>query len=715
MTLGGRAIRFGWLLAVAWLFALLPVGAARAGGGPENLFLVVNSASWASQSVANHFVELRRLPPSNVFYLDWTGGFETIDSQTFAVKIISPVLDVIEKRGLADQIDYVIYSSDFPYAVDLSKQFSNVKFGDANHPTASLTSATYYWNLVLGGSPLLMDIHSNFYLAPVGPQGVYTRGFRSWYGWGVGGQQFEAGGQPYMLSTMLAFTSGRGTSVDQAIHYLKRSAGADGTRPKGTIYFANGNDKRSSPRSGQFAAAVAELKQLGVHAVIINAALPTNHRDVAGAMIGVATFDWRKTHCTILPGAICESLTSYAGVMSESGGQTPLTEFLRYGAAGSGGTVVEPYNPPEKFPTPQIHVHYARGCTLAEAYYQSIAGPAQMLVVGDPLCRPWARIPTVRTGGLQDGAKLSGAVTIEPTATFPDQSHAHHFELFVDGRRAATALAGEKLAWDSRGEGDGYHEMSVVGVTDSSIETQGRTIVPVTIENAGRTVELTSASKIAQWGQPLAVHVRSAGASQIFLVHNNRVLGRANGAEGEIKFNPQLLGLGPVRLQAVAAPSAPPRSYAFSPPLVVEIEAGSPLPPMTGVPQRLKAGLAVKLPSGKLETVTETRDPKWLAVAGVGRKEAYVVQGYFDVKTTEVYQFQLWHEGDLQVAVDNSKLFSGRQGDYAIERFVSVPLAAGKHRLTLSGTTAGESRLRVLFGGTGTYSISGETFRHPAQ
>ncbi len=388
--------------------------------------------------------------------------------------------------------------------------------------------------------------------------------------------------------------------------------------------------------------------------MVLNGPLPTNRRDVAGAMIGVATFDWRQTHSTILPGAICESLTSYAGVMSESGGQTPLTEFLRYGAAGSSGTVVEPLNPPEKFPTPQIHVHYARGCSLAEAYYQSIAGPAQMLVVGDPLCQPWARIPKVGAGGLQAGAKLSSTVTIEPTATFPDQSRAHRFELFVDGHRAATALAGEKLAWDSRSEGDGYHELAVVAIEDTPIETQGRTIVPVTVDNVGRTVELTGASKTARWDEPLVVQVRSAGASQIFLVHNNRVLGCAVGAEGQIKFNPRGLGLGPVRLQAVAAPSKPPRSYAFSPPLVVEIEPGSPLPPIPGVSQRLAAGLAVKLKGGAIKIVTDTRDPKWLSEAGVGRQEPFVVQGYFDVRTTEVYQFQVWHDGDLQLAVDNT-------------------------------------------------------------
>ena len=56
------------------------LGGARprrwAGGGPENVLLVVNSASWASQAVANQYIRLRHIPAGNVCYLDWNGGFE---------------------------------------------------------------------------------------------------------------------------------------------------------------------------------------------------------------------------------------------------------------------------------------------------------------------------------------------------------------------------------------------------------------------------------------------------------------------------------------------------------------------------------------------------------------------------------------------------------------------------------------------------------------
>ena len=49
----------------------------------------------------------------------------------------------------------------------------------------------------------------------------------------------------------------------------------------------------------------------------------------------------------------------------------------------------------QKFPLPFIHDHYAQGCSLAEAFYQSVWGPYQLLILGDPLTRPFAHFSTV--------------------------------------------------------------------------------------------------------------------------------------------------------------------------------------------------------------------------------------------------------------------------------------------------------------------------------
>ncbi|NQT16133.1 MAG: hypothetical protein HQ582_25475, partial [Planctomycetes bacterium] len=255
---------------------------------------------------------------------------------------------------------------------------------------------------------------------------------------------------------------------------------------------------------------------------------------------------------TILPGAICEHLTSAGGVMSAGASQTPLSEFLRHGAAGASGTVTEPYAIQAKFPTPRVHVHYARGCTLAEAFYQSVSGPYQLLIVGDPLCRPWANVPTVRTEGVQDGATVKGTLKIEPTATIPGDSKVSHFELFVDGATRARCQPGELLELDTTQLADGYHELRVIAHEAGPIASQGRRIVPITTANHGRSIQLTvSPHGTLSAGASLSFSVKSPGSTAIAVMHDTRLLGQIAGEEGQLEIEAEKLGSGPVRLHAV--------------------------------------------------------------------------------------------------------------------------------------------------------------------
>ena len=64
--------------------------------------------------------------------------------------------------------------------------------------------------------------------------------------------------------------------------------------------------------------------------------------------------------------------------------------FLNSGASGSHGTVTEPCNYLEKFPSPQDYFYQARGFNLAECYYLSLVNPYQGLIVGEPLAAPFA-------------------------------------------------------------------------------------------------------------------------------------------------------------------------------------------------------------------------------------------------------------------------------------------------------------------------------------
>jgi hypothetical protein len=200
------------------------------------------------------------------------------------------------------------------------------------------------------------------------------------------------GSPPGRLAMLLGQTSGRGLTIEETIVNLTRSVEADGSNPVGTVYFMASKDQaRTGPRRWAFAAAAQALRQLHVLAEVQEGILPPSDSQVIGAVIGIANFDWPASAAIILPGAWCDHLTSTGGALQAGAGQTPLTAFLKAGAAGAGGTVAEPLNYPFKFPSAFVHVHRVRGLSLVEAVHRTMACPYQYLAVGDPLSRPWTR------------------------------------------------------------------------------------------------------------------------------------------------------------------------------------------------------------------------------------------------------------------------------------------------------------------------------------
>jgi hypothetical protein len=539
-----------------------------AGGGPENVLLIVNASSESSKTIANHYIELRKIPPQNVVYLDWKGSLAGCKGLNFRARILLPAIKVLEDRKLTPQIDYIVYSSDFPWAVDLQSLFPGQVFPKQFAPTASLTGATYLTPFVTSNNPALVEPNINWYVpGPIEPNqlkcqqlvNVPSRGFRARYLWDDGGKRTNDAktGQRYLLSTMLGVTSGRGNSVEEVLSCLRRAVQADGTRPRGTIYFMANQGKRSRPRDQCYAAVAAQIQALGVRAVVLQGGLPRGANDVMGLMAGLAGFDWSATGNTILPGAICEHLTSLGGVLKANAAHTPLTEFLRHGAAGASGTVREPFDIQAKFPLPSLHLHYVRGCSLAEAFYQSVSGPYQLLIVGDPLCQPWATFPNITVEGVKPGQEVRGSLPITASGTAASGQAILAYDLFVDGRLAARAIPGKTLTLDTTKLSDGYHELRVVGVNVGPIETQGRRVVPITIRNRDTKLEWkVSSVKISAAGKVL-VSVRQPGATAFAIRQNSREVARVQGEAGDVEISAATLGRGPTTLQAFSEGEAP--------------------------------------------------------------------------------------------------------------------------------------------------------------
>ena len=266
-----------------------------------------------------------------------------------------------------------------------------------------------------------------------------------------------------------------------------------------------------------------------------------------------------------MPGALADNFTSFGAIFSrfrppidpktgkKSVYQLNVADFIRHGATAASGTVFEPYSIKQKFPLPSVHVHYANGCTLGESFYQSVQGPYQQLLVGDPLCRPWADIPQVGVEELSALGMLSGKVTLTPAVDEKYATPIKKFELFIDGVLEQQCRPGGTINWDTTLFEDGYHDLRVIATADTPIAVQGRLIRTVGVKNGldviGLRMPKRSISIRDQW---TTVDVTTTRNTEVQLFCNSRKLGTLPDGNGKVRFKTSLLGAGPVSLFATA-------------------------------------------------------------------------------------------------------------------------------------------------------------------
>jgi hypothetical protein len=330
---------------------------------------------------------------------------------------------------------------------------------------------------------------------------------------------------------------------------------------------------RSKVRQDLYGPAVAELRALGLKAEVGNGVVPSGGVNLLGLTPGGDVVRLRGSGSQLQPGSLVDNLTSAGGHLARVNNpnnprqQTRISEYLRLGAAGASGTVIEPMAYPQKFPAPAIHVHYARGASLAEAFYRSVQGPYQLLILGDPLCQPWADIPKVAVDGATEGQFVSKTIQLTPSATVASGG-IHHFDLFVDGKFHETAEDGGSFSLDTTTLDDGYHELRVVAVANTPIETQGRWIAGVIVKNGTDALSITTPTGTRITGPLVTLNATSTADGPIAVFHNGREVGRIPGNQGAIQILTEKLGKGPVTLTARTLGPRPLSSR----PVLLEIE-----------------------------------------------------------------------------------------------------------------------------------------------
>ena len=401
-----------WRRLVSFLLFCAVAARVWAGGSGLNVVVVVNQNSTNSVQLGNYYCEKRQVPPQNVLRTSWTGGNVSWQKSDFQSVILNPLLAMLTARQLRTQTDYVLLSMDFPYRVENGG-------GLGVSGTNSTTSALFYGfkadypPQAIPGSCSLPDASSNAY---AGSECV----FRS---------VAPGSSRTNFLAVMLT-----SSNLDQAKLVIDEAVAGDGTFPTQTVYLAKSSDVFRNLRYPLFDNAVFNTRLRG------NCSVQRTTGDPAysyGAILGLES-GWGNPYVignsTFVPGGLADILTSWSGTLFEYSGQINLLMLLGYGVTGCYGTVIEPCNYLPKFPSPQNYFYQARGFSMAECYYQSVAYPYQGLLVGEPLSAPFALPPAGAWVGLPPNALLSGITNLALQINAADEIHpVQQVDLFVDG------------------------------------------------------------------------------------------------------------------------------------------------------------------------------------------------------------------------------------------------------------------------------------------
>lgn len=380
-----------------------------AGGSGFNVIVVINQNSTNSIQLANAYCEQRCVPPQNVLRINhsWSGGSASCALDEFQNYLLTPLLNLIQANHLTNQIQYVLLSMDIPYEVGWSNGVNSTTstlFYGFKPDTASPVPG--YPSCSLPDNSFNSYVFSELPFADAAPVTAETNSF---------------------LAVMLT-----DTNLATAETTLARGVASDGTLPTPTVYLAKTDDTARNVRFYEFDDAIFETRVHGDYSMIRTNTDSTSFVNALGLETGLANYDLATNE--FVPGAIGDTLTSYAGDLFSVGGQTTALAFLEAGAAGSYGTVIEPCNYPQKFPDPLDYFYQSRGFSLAESYYQSVENPYQGIMVGEPLSAPFAR----RGAGVWQqpaaGAVVSGQTNLQFqfTAASPNLPM-DQVDLFIDG------------------------------------------------------------------------------------------------------------------------------------------------------------------------------------------------------------------------------------------------------------------------------------------
>lgn len=326
---------------VTWLYAnQVPVPRSFRGFERTDIAIVINSEDALSVAVGEYYARARRIPSGNVIKVAFAVGSSEMTPEEF-LRVKAEVDSLVPQSVQAYALAWTA-----PYRVGCMSMTSAFAFGYDQSYCAKNCAATHLSSYFNSSSRIPAS---------------------------------ELGLRPAMMLAGRSFTDIKQT--------IDRGIASDGSFPRGAAYLLMTSDRARSSRSPLYPLVESVAAGLiDIHVVHKDKLVDKN--DVLFYFTGIQRVSGLET-LHFLPGAIADHLTSFGGMLTDSGQMSALN-WLEAGATASYGTVVEPCNFPQKFPHPAIVIgRYVRGETLIEAYWKSVAWPGQGVFIGEPLAAPY--------------------------------------------------------------------------------------------------------------------------------------------------------------------------------------------------------------------------------------------------------------------------------------------------------------------------------------
>lgn len=346
---------------------MLPVPIVQLAPVPEKarVLVVANVASAESVQVAEYYRSRRGLAVGQVVWVNLSTS-ESVSLDEYRTYVEQPVRKAIARWG---KVDYIVLTKGVPH-----------KVGDDDPGSSTV-------GLSLDAQLAAMDLPSPQLQDPRQPD------------------QTEAARNPYLgqyqpfdsaLFGMRLVTRLDGYTVADAKALVDRSLAAEAA--PGPVLI-DADDNKDGPGYAEIQAlmnrAAADLK-----AGSIDTRLDSTRAFVGSGVPLMAYVSWGSNDSAFdarvfrslrfRPGGVAETFVSTSGRTFTPSNQSLLADLVKQGATGAKGYVSEPFANGLTLPD-QLLEHYFGGFNLAESFYAATPFVRwKDVVIGDPLCRPFA-------------------------------------------------------------------------------------------------------------------------------------------------------------------------------------------------------------------------------------------------------------------------------------------------------------------------------------